>query len=277
MRNGCPITCSIPGRVSPNRRGAWISNAVSDPNQLIREFAATGFVAVRGFLAPPELTKLRDELEHYQRVVLPRLPHDAVLYEVKGQPATLKQMPLLGDHCLYFGHLLNGNRFRQLAELLLGGPVVPKQVQWLNKSARLGAATPPHQDGYYYMIEPPEAVAMWLALDEADEANGCMRYLPGSHRHGMRTHGRMNTLGFSLGITDFGDTDHAAEVALPAQPGDLLVHHCLTIHRADANPSQRERRALQFVYFSARAREDQERKAEYQGRLKRELAAAGRI
>ena len=246
-------------------------------NQRQREFTENGFVAFRGFLSANELSELRDELTHYQQTVLPQLSPDSVFYEVKGQPATLKQMPLRGEHSQYFGDLLQRPQFRQLAENLLNGPVIPKQVQWLNKCARVGAATPPHQDGYYYMLEPAEAVAMWLALDDADESNGCMRYVPRSHQAGMRAHGRMNTLGFSLGISDFGDADRAAEVALSAQPGDLLIHHCLTIHRADPNPSERERRALQFVYFSARAREDTARKAAYQTTLRNDLAAAGKI
>jgi phytanoyl-CoA hydroxylase len=118
---------------------------------------------------------------------------------------------------------------------------------------------------------------MWLSLDEADEENGCMRYIPGSHRQGMRNHGRTGTLGFSQGIADYGDDDRRAEIAVRARPGDLLVHHCLTIHRADANSSPRQRRALQFVYFSARAREDLERKAKYQAKLQADLAQAGKI
>jgi phytanoyl-CoA hydroxylase len=127
------------------------------------------------------------------------------------------------------------------------------------------------------MLEPTEAVAMWLALDDADEANGCMRYIPGSHLRGMRKHGRSGTLGFSQGITDYSDADRSAEVAIPARPGDLIVHHCLTIHRADANHSQRQRPAIQLVYFSDRAKEDVERKAAYQAKLKADLAKSGRI
>ena len=79
---------------------------------------------------------------------------------------------------------------------------------------------------------------MWLALDVVDEENGCVRYVRGSHRRGMRPHGRTGVLGFSQGITDYGQPeDLADEIAFPAQPGDLLVHHALTIHRADGNRS----------------------------------------
>ena len=40
---------------------------------------------------------------------------------------------------------------------------------------------------------------MWLALDEVDETNGCLCYVPGSHRQGLREHARTRTLGFLRG------------------------------------------------------------------------------
>jgi ectoine hydroxylase-related dioxygenase (phytanoyl-CoA dioxygenase family) len=66
-------------------------------------------------------------------------------------------------------------------------------------------------------------------------------------------------------------------VAICAQPGDLIAHHSLTIHRADPNRSDRPRRALTAVYFSVRARRDQEGIKGYQEELNKELAAAQRI
>ena len=81
------------------------------------------------------------------------------------------------------------------------------------------------------------------------------------------------TLGFSQGITDYSTPqDKADEVAMPAHPGDLLVHHALTIHRADGNRSPaRSRRALGFIYYSERARQDKVAHAAYQETLKKEL------
>jgi phytanoyl-CoA hydroxylase len=120
---------------------------------------------------------------------------------------------------------------------------------------------------------------MWLALDDVDEENGCVRYVRGSHREAMRPHAASGVLGFSQGMTDFGtDDDLANEVALPAKPGDLLVHHAMTIHRAGGNESaNRTRRSLGFIYFAERARENREGKGAYQQRLKDELLAAGKI
>ena len=42
-------------------------------------------------------------------------------------------------------------------------------LQYFNKSPGANKPTPPHQDGYYFMITPCEAVTMWLALDEVDD------------------------------------------------------------------------------------------------------------
>ena len=114
---------------------------------------------------------------------------------------------------------------------------------------------------------------MWLAMDHVDEENGCVRYVHGSHEWGMRPHGRTQTLGFSQGVSDYGiasDLEH--ETALPAQPGDLLVHHCMTIHRADGNQStDSTRRALGFIYYSDRAEVDEEAHEAYQKRLADEM------
>ena len=97
--------------------------------------------------------------------------------------------------------------------------------------------------------------------------------------HGMRPHGRTQTLGFSQGITDFGKaSDQRDEVACPAQPGDLLAHHALSIHRADANLSiTRNRRALGFIFYAQSAREDVAEHEAYQSKLAVEMAEAGKI
>ena len=48
-----------------------------------------------------------------------------------------------------------------------------------------------HQDVTYWGLEPPRAVTAWLAIDDVDVDNGCMRVIPGSHRHGILTHGNL--------------------------------------------------------------------------------------
>ena len=117
----------------------------------------------------------------------------------------------------YFDVMLNNSKFKQLAEFLLDDAVIPKTLEYFNTPPRIGKPTPPHQDNYYFMLKPAEAVTMWLALEDVDAENGCVRYVTGSHHHGVRPHGRTQTLGFSQGISDFWtDDDQAIAVAFPA-------------------------------------------------------------
>ena len=82
-----------------------------------------------------------------------------------------------------------------------------------------------------------------------------------------------------FGITDFGKgSDQLDEVACTARPGDLLAHHALTIHRAEANSSAtRNRRALGFIFYAKCAHENVVAHKAYQSKLATEMADAGKI
>ena len=243
--------------------------------ELKSEFDRDGFVAVRGLFSGERLAQLNREIERYIEHVVPSLGRDAKMFETVGDPTTLKHLVRLTED-RFFAELLEDARLTELAAGLLADDAVPRELQWFNKPPRVGRPTPPHQDGYYFMLEPNEAVTAWLALDPVDERNGCMRYIAGSHRQPLRPHQRTQTVGFSQGIV-YGPDDFANEIAVTAQPGDLLVHHSMTIHRADGNRSEWHRRSLGLVYFAARAKQESQRLAAYQEALQRELAATGKI
>jgi phytanoyl-CoA hydroxylase len=233
-----------------------------------RDFDRDGYVVLRGFLSPAEVADIRAHVERYVREIGPRLPPGEVMYEDKDRPDTLKRLAHVEQHDTWFREFLHAGKSTALAELLLGEPVVGKQLAWFNKTPGDSAITPAHQDGYYFMLEPQEALTMWLALDDVDEGNGCLRYIAGSHRRGMRPHTRTQIVGFSQGISDYGGADRLAEVPMTALPGDLLVHHSLTIHSADANNSgSRQRRSLGLIYYSANAKQNAEGLEAYRQKL----------
>lgn len=246
---------------------------------LLAAFKTDGFVALPEFLFEENLAELLSHVDRFLRDIVPQLPPEHVFYEDKNNPQTLKQIQQMGEHDPWFHKLLTGSRFREVAELLLDGPVVPKNMQYFNKPPGVGQPTPPHQDGYYFMLDPCEAVTMWFALEEVDEENGCVRYVRGSHKHGMRVHARTKTLGFSQGIVDYPTArDRESEIAFPAKAGDLLVHDAMTIHRADGNQSAtRTRQALGLIYYSERACEDVEAHAAYQRQLAEDMRSQGKI
>jgi phytanoyl-CoA hydroxylase len=250
-----------------------------DNKTLLQRFEADGFAALRQFLVGDELGELIGHVDRFIKNVVPLMPAEQVFYEDKSDAASLKQIQHMGDHDAWFCDLFTAGRFRQIAEMILAGPVVPKNMQYFNKPPGVGQPTPPHQDGFYFMLDPCKAVTMWFALEDVDEETGCVRYVPGSHKAGMREHGRTQTLGFSQGIVDYPAADDSDdEVAMVAKAGDLLVHHAMTIHRANGNQSAaRSRRALGFIYYSDQAREDVRAHAAYQQQLAAQMKATGKI
>jgi phytanoyl-CoA hydroxylase len=214
-------------------------------------------------------------LSRLKKDVLPKMPASEVYYDQKGDSNSLKQLQRLHMYDNFFNTLMINSPFQKIAENLLGEPVEGKNLQYFNKRPMVSQPTPPHQDGYYFMIEPVKAVTLWLALDNVDEGNGCVRYLPKSHLHGLRSHVRTETLGFSQGIVDYGtESELDNELALCCTPGTLIGHHAITVHRADRNTSQdRDRRALGFIYYGASARVDEAAHARYQSSLSKELQA----
>lgn len=218
-------------------------------------FHRDGYCVWRRFFNAGQMHELMRQIDRYVREVLPGLPPERAYYEDKNDPRSLFRLEVMQDDP-WFDQLRRSEQLTTLARALLKDDLNPQGVEVFGKAPRIGKVTPPHQDGNYWKLVPNEGLTMWLALDAVDEANGCLRYVPGSHRKPMRSHAASNTFGFSLGITDFGSSDQQMEVAICAEPGDLIVHHGLTIHRADANRSDRLRRALGFVYYAARAKPD---------------------
>ena len=250
-----------------------------DGQELARTFREDGFVRIPDFIDPGTIARVLDRIADIRDGRVHGIPESMIYFEDREDRSTLKQVQRLFRWDPLFHDLMFDGAPIRLAETLLRDKAVGRNMQYFNKPPQVSQPTPPHQDGYYFMLQPPEAVTMWLALEPVDEETGCVRYLRGSHVGGVLPHSRTNTLGFSQAVDGYEALrDRYEEVALPASPGTLLAHHALTIHRADGNRSPtRTRQALGFIYYAASAREDREQHEAYQKALAAELAAAGRI
>ncbi|MCA9113553.1 MAG: phytanoyl-CoA dioxygenase family protein [Planctomycetaceae bacterium] len=253
------------------------SESCSDANwnQLAHEYRDVGHIVVRQFLPAEEFQELRQQIDRYIAEVVPRLPDTHAFFQDRQRPETLKQMQHMGTDP-WFEAYTRHPRWVELAAALLGEPASAKSPEWFNKPAGTEHPTPPHQDNYYFCLRPPQVLTMWLALDPVDEQNGCLRYVSGSHKAGLRSHGATEVLGFSQGITDYGPEDTEKEVAMILEAGDLVVHHGETIHRADPNrTTDRPRRSFAMVFQGESAQRDPEAWRNYLDNMARQHAAMG--
>ena len=244
-------------------------------NELKSDFNRDGFVVIRQFLPENEFAELRRELYRYIKRVVPTLPYADAFYEDKSRPETLKQLQHM-ESDPFFRAYSNNRRWKRLGETLLGEEANAKGGEWFNKPPRTNHPTPAHQDNFYFNLIPPNVLTMWLALEDVDEDNGCLRYVRGSHLVGRRPHARSDVLGFSQGITDYGPDDESRETAMILKANDLIVHHGWTIHRADPNRSAtRHRPSFAIVFRGVSCQVDNEGYNRYLQSLKDQHESMG--
>jgi phytanoyl-CoA hydroxylase len=241
------------------------------------DFLKDGFIVRRKFLNREEVEDLIENTNRFIDQVIPTIPAERVYYEDKELPETLKQIQMMHEYDDFFYQLANSDKVVQLAEECLAAPVKLMNMQYFNKFPGVNVGTPVHQDGFYFSIKPQEAVTMWLSLDHADEKNGAVQYVPKSHKKGLRKHTKSSVLGFSQKISDWKEEDSGSLVQMEAAPGDILVHHSLTIHAARANRSDKSRRSIGFIFYGADTEHDAEAHSKYQKQLAQALKEEGML
>ena len=111
------------------------------------------------------------------------------------------------------------------------------------KPAHKGKATPWHQDGQYWPIRPLATCTVWIAIDDVDVQNGCMRVISGSHKarellkHHTNTADDL-TLNQEL---DHGQFDVSKAVDLILKPGQMSFHDINLVHGSNHNTSSKRR------------------------------------
>jgi ectoine hydroxylase-related dioxygenase (phytanoyl-CoA dioxygenase family) len=107
-------------------------------------------------------------------------------------------------------------------------------------------------------LEPPQSVTAWYAVDDSDVENGCMRVIPGTHRGGVREHGKAERAGNLLSINQevpVTSEEEAGAVDLVLRAGEISLHHGMVIHGSNPNRSTRRRCGLTLRYITPAVRQ----------------------
>jgi hypothetical protein len=133
-----------------------------------------------------------------------------------------------------------------MVEQLIGPDLILWGVTIFGKPARSGKATPWHQDGDYYPIEPLETLTVWISLDGSTPAQGCMKYIPGSHReHRIYSHHFDHRDEYTLAqVIDDGQVDLERARDIVLEPGQISLHDVYLVHGSEANHSSKRRMGL---------------------------------
>jgi ectoine hydroxylase-related dioxygenase (phytanoyl-CoA dioxygenase family) len=119
-----------------------------------------------------------------------------------------------------------------------------------------GKAVSWHQDASYWPLTPSKTVTLWLAIDDSDRDNGCMRVIPGSHLQGHLTWryseaSENNVLDQTVeNAEQYGDPP----VDLVLRAGEVSMHSDLILHGSEPNRSTRRRCGLTMRYAATDVR-----------------------
>ncbi len=122
-----------------------------------------------------------------------------------------------------------------------------QKTPWANPTAW-------HLDNPYWSFHSRDSISIWIALDEATLENGCMHYLPGTHRSADPD--RNVPIGPDVGklFKAFPEWKEITPMVAEMKPGDCGFHNGLTGHGAGPNMTPGYRRAMTCGYMPAGSR-----------------------
>jgi hypothetical protein len=150
-----------------------------------------------------------------------------------------------------FHDVLWSPAFLVAAAQLLDGPVRFWHDQLFCKPAHHGGVVAWHQDySYWTRTQPMAHLTCWIALDDSTVDNGCLHYVPGSHRWDLLPitglAGDMNEI---MTVLDEEQKQAFRPVPIELKGGQCSFHHPLTVHGSFENRSDRPRRATLINAF----------------------------
>ena len=129
---------------------------------------------------------------------------------------------------------------------LLGPDVVLWHSRYFDKAPG-DPLIPWHQDAPYWNIEPSFTISAWVALDLADEENGCIHVIPGSHRSELKHLNYKGPGRFSKQVDPRCIREHES-VPVLLEPGEVLLFDRWLVHRSGINKCHRPRLGLSLRY-----------------------------
>ena len=237
-------------------------------------FKDNGYVVVENLVSPENLQRLRTQVDDIQNTIL-EAQADARARASAANPGagasasasvgfivepgsgggtavaakpSLRKLAELAPTDPFFRSIASSRNIVEIVSEITGGGnnIMLYSDQVFLKPAFCGSEKPLHQDNSYFKVTPHTAgVTCWMALDDATLENGCMHYIPGSHKLGLVNHKEIKNTPHLIPDVDF---ELGAEVPVPIPAGACIFHHLLALHSSKANQSAHPRRAWALHY-----------------------------
>jgi ectoine hydroxylase-related dioxygenase (phytanoyl-CoA dioxygenase family) len=233
----------------------------------IEQFHRDGYVTLEGVMSEGELTAIEGEFQRFITGQVPGMgrdfcdmsgPYDREFEDFSLVNAVLPRRyePSIRDN-------LFEKRSASIARQLIGETATLDYDQFLAKRPnKPDAVFTWHQDLGYWPAGTPEPLTATcsLALDDADEENGCLRVVPGSQKGALRPHRPLHGHDRETSHILSVELDEQDRIALlPLKRGDITVHDEMIIHGSGGNSSKDRWRRTYIAAYRTKACVDHER------------------
>ena len=186
----------------------------------------------------------RAELEQIERDWLGAdLPHPLNMYKRTNAHCV---MPLAA-------RLATDPRVLDVVEAVLGPDLMVWSAEFFIKEPGTRHVVGMHQDlTYWGMGETSDQVTAWIALSPSTRASGCMDFVAGSHKNPILPHNDTfsDTNLLSRGQEVAVEIEEADKTRIELRPGQMSLHHGLTIHGSGPNSSEDRRIGIAIRYLN---------------------------
>jgi len=187
-----------------------------------------------------------------------QMPEKDLLAIEKLHKNLIKEFPKFVNYCPailqydknFLKFCLNKNILDMVGQLI-GNNFALWNSSFFAKPAHNGHATPWHQDGQYWPIRPLATCTVWLAIDDANEENGCLKFIKGSHKEKILKKHEINenknlTLHQELLKSEYNESK---SVNLILNRGQISLHDVYLIHGSEANNSPDPRKGMTMRFM----------------------------
>lgn len=213
----------------------------------IEQYQEEGLV-IPGYRVPEFLlAKMRravdDFIERHPQVAPEQLsgPHNPW-----GQSAQILGSEEFLDFCQF-------PEFLDMVEDLIGPDIILWGSMLFAKPGNAGKAVPWHQDGQYWPITPLKTVTLRIAIDGSMPENGCMRYVPGSHKERALLQHEVQLRDDYAIKQEIVEVDESKVADCILEPGQISLHDVYLIHGSNPNTSGKRRADYAIRYMPADA------------------------
>ncbi len=228
----------------------------------VRQFRLNGFLTVRDVLSAEEIEALAAHTDLIAAGKVAHIPETSIQLEkmfregtrnITDQVLSVRKLFNLAVYDeVMWSHVTNPRIVDIIVDLLGSDDIKLYGDQLFMKAPVTGTEQPWHQDSASWRdIFPMDLVTAWTSIDHAMVENGCLNFVPGTHRWGMMRHKQLAWF-----LEDLG-SDQWPVVAAPLRPGSISFHHSLVLHQSNANLSGQRRRGYAVHYMRAASQRDE--------------------